>query len=79
MDDCATKSVGSPQRLFDPHDLSVRVPLPRAELATIWRAKDGSRVLSIVAGGKSHDFALSPAILVMLVSEAMTDLIRDRG
>jgi hypothetical protein len=79
MDDCATKPGGSPQRLLGPHDISVRLPLPRAELATIWRASDGSRVLSIVAGGKSHDFTLSPAILVMLAYEAMTDLIRDRG
>jgi hypothetical protein len=69
---------GPSQRLFDPHDISVRLPLPRAELATIWRASDGRRVLSIVAGGKSHDFILTPGVVAMLLSEAGADLIRNR-
>lgn len=45
------------------------MPLPRAELITVWRAKDGTRVLSIVAGGKAHEFALTRRALKMLLSE----------
>lgn len=75
MDDRTADPSGSSFVLLSPNDLSVRMPLPRAELITVWRAKDGTRVLSIVAGGKSQDFAMTPEIEVMLLSEAARDII----
>jgi hypothetical protein len=76
MDDCATKSVGSSQRLFGRDAEALRVRATRADLATVWEEEPGRSILSIVSDGKQTSFWLSPSIKAMLLSELAADIIK---
>lgn len=50
---------------------------PRAELVTIWRSSTGLRMMSIVAGGKVHEFELCARRVSNILKEAAHEMTRD--
>jgi hypothetical protein len=52
-------------------------PPPVADLVTIWRCKRGVPMMSVVTGGKVHDFELTRRRLSFILQEAARELTRD--
>ncbi len=48
-----------------------------ADLVTIWRCKRGVSMMSVVTGGKVHDFELTRRRLSFILQEAARELTRD--